>query len=548
MKHWSPEEQHAPGAPKPLRVLIVEDDPDDADFALREIRRGGYAPEWKRVLTEPELRDALATATWDVILSDHSLPEFSAPEAFAVVRSTNLDIPFIIVSGTVGEEIAVEAMRSGVHDFLLKGHLKRLVATIEREIREAAMRAERRAMQEQLLISERMASMGTLAAGVAHEINNPLSVVAGNLQVLRADLHALSSRAAEFGEVLFHGNTAAAHALRSRLSGLEEAVRDAEDASQRVRSIVQDLRVFSRPEDDRRGPLDIHAVLESALRMARNELRQRARVVLNFGAVPPVQGNDGRLGQIFLNLIVNAAHALPEGHYDQHSITLRTRLEGTMVVVEVTDTGTGIPPEVLPRIFDAFFTTKPIGVGTGLGLAICHRLVRAMNGRIEVDTRVGQGTTFRVFLPRADGDHPEERPPVEFVPVASGKPCSVLVIEDESALGRVLSRLLAPHKVTAVTRASDALARIRAGEMYQLILCDLMMPEMTGMEFHHELMKTDRVLADKVIFMSGGAFTAAARTFLESIPNQRVEKPLDTARLRQLVQQVAAADFPSRKG
>ena len=130
-------------APKPLRVLIIEDNPDDADFLIRELRRGGYAPQWKRVLTERELREQLATATWDVIVSDHSLPEFSAPEAFAVVREMNVDLPFIIVSGTVGEEIAVAAMRTGVHDFLLKGHLKRLVAAIEREMREAAIRAAR---------------------------------------------------------------------------------------------------------------------------------------------------------------------------------------------------------------------------------------------------------------------------------------------------------------------------------------------------------------------------------------------------------------------
>ena len=131
MEPHTTDREGAPAAAKRLRVLIVEDNPDDAEFALREIPHGGYTPEWKRVMTEAELRDALATAEWDVILSDHSLPEFSAPEAFAVVRSINLDIPFIIVSGTVGEEIAVEAMRSGVHDFLLKGQLKRLVAAIE---------------------------------------------------------------------------------------------------------------------------------------------------------------------------------------------------------------------------------------------------------------------------------------------------------------------------------------------------------------------------------------------------------------------------------
>lgn len=532
-------------APKPLRVLIIEDNPDDADFLIRELRRGGYAPQWKRVLTERELREQLATATWDVIVSDHSLPEFSAPEAFAVVREMNVDLPFIIVSGTVGEEIAVAAMRTGVHDFLLKGHLKRLVAAIEREMREAAIRAEKRTIQEQLLISERMASMGTLAAGVAHEINNPLSVVTGYLHLLRGELEDLSRRVTE-AETSPAGNSATLLGeVGPRLAAMHEEVRDAEEASERVRSIVQDLRVFSRPEDDRREALDIHRVLESSLRMARNELRQRARVILKFGSVPLVDGNDGRLGQVFLNLIVNAAHAIPEGRVGQNAITIQTRAEGPMVVVEVSDTGSGIPPDIMPRIFDAFFTTKPIGVGTGLGLAICHRLVTAMNGRIEVESRVGAGTTFRVFLPRARSGRTQEIPVARPAQTTPGRTCSVLIVEDEPALGRVLERLLAPHKVTAVTRASDALARIRAGESFQLILCDVMMPEMTGMDFHAELSKTHRSVADKIVFMSGGAFTASARSFLENIPNRRLDKPLDTNRLRRLADEVALADRPA---
>jgi signal transduction histidine kinase/ActR/RegA family two-component response regulator len=472
------------------------------------------------------------------------LPEFSAPEAFAVVREMNIDVPFIIVSGTVGEEIAVAAMRSGVHDFLLKGQLKRLVAAIEREIREAAVRAERRAIQEQLIISERMASMGTLAAGVAHEINNPLSVVAGNLHVIRKDLDSMARDFASSSRSIPAGSGELFQRLCAATESVREAVLDAEEAAERVRAIVQDLRVFSRPEDDRRGPLDVHQVLESSLRMARNELRQRARVALTFGQVAAVDGNEGRLGQVFLNLIVNAAHAIPEGRTNQNTISIATRAEGKMVVIEITDTGSGIPPEIIPRIFDAFFTTKPIGVGTGLGLAICHRLVAAMNGRIEVSSEVGVGSTFRVFLPRAHSGRTQEVAVSAPAPLASGQRCSMLVVEDEPALGRVLGRLLAPHSVTAVIRAREALDRVRAGETFDLILCDLMMPEMTGMEFYNELARTNRAIADRVVFMTGGAFTAGARAFLESVPNVRLDKPLDIARLRRLVEEMSAAESP----
>jgi signal transduction histidine kinase len=535
-------DETAPG--KPLKVLLVEDNPDDAEFVLRELRRGGYRPTFKRVMTAGEMRAALAGETWDVVISDHSLPEFSAPEAFALLRGLNVDLPFIMVSGTVGEEVAVEAMRTGVHDFLLKGQLKRLVAAVEREIREAAIRAERRQIQEQLMISERMASMGTLAAGVAHEINNPLSVVAGNLDVIRDDLERMArsldqERAAP--ELLDR--------LRGAAGGLRESVRDAEEATDRVRAIVRDLRVFSRPEDDRRDALDVHRVLESAARMARNEVRHRARLVFDFGRTPPVDGNEGRLGQVFLNLIVNAAHAIPEGNTESNTIALRTRFDGQMVVVEVADTGSGIPPDVLPRIFDAFFTTKPIGVGTGLGLAICHRLLAAMNGRVEVETRVGAGTTFRVFLPRArTGQTREISVPAPAPSAIARRPAAVLVVEDELALGRVLGRLLAPHRITALARAREALERIDRGDHFDLILCDLMMPEMTGMEFHAQLAAHHPRIASRVVFMTGGAFTAGARAYLESVPNLRLDKPLDTGRLRRLVDELVGAPAAAAGG
>jgi signal transduction histidine kinase len=516
-----------------LRVLLVEDNPDDAELVVLELRRAGYEPLFRRVQTAEEMTAALTKETWEVIVSDHSLPNFSAPEAFAIVRRLNIDIPFIIVSGTVGEEIAVQAMRSGVHDFLLKGHLKRLVAAIEREIREAAIRAERRKIQEQLLISERMASMGTLAAGVAHEINNPLSVVVGNLHVIRQDLEAL------IGDL----DGATAGAVAGMTSGLRESVRDAEEAAERVRAIVGDLRVFSRPDEDLRSSVDVHKVLESSLRMARNELRRRAKIVLDFGAVSNVDGNEGRLGQVFLNLLVNAAHAIPEGRTEQNDITVRTTAENGMIVVEVSDTGSGIAPEVLPRIFDAFFTTKPIGIGTGLGLAICHRILTALNGRIEVKSQVGVGTTFRVFLVPARPKQTREVPVLQRAePQPIGPRGSVLVVEDEPALCRVLERLLAPHRVTTVMRAREALARIRAGERFSIVLCDLMMPEMTGMEFYDELVRDESAVVNRVVFMSGGVLTSHARDFLERVPNVRLEKPLDTARLHRLVEDAVGGE------
>jgi signal transduction histidine kinase len=523
---------------KPLRVLIVEDNPDDADLVILELRRGGYEPEFLRVQTADKMRAALAERMWDLIVSDYSMPSFSAPEAFALMRNLNVDLPFVVVSGTVGEEVAVEAMRAGVHDFLLKGNLKRFVAAIERELREASVRAERRKIQEQLMISERMASVGTLAAGVAHEINNPLAVVVGNLQLIGQDLQALSNDVEAITTDVRQQLGDRYGRVAATLASTREAATDAEEAGERVRTIVRDLRVFSRSEEDRRDAVDLHAVLESSLRMARNELRHRAKVVRQFGDVPRVDANEARLGQVFLNLIVNAAHAIPEGHTEDNAVTVTTRRTGDMVAVDVTDTGTGIAPEVMPRIFDVFFTTKPIGVGTGLGLAICHRIVTGMNGRIEVRSQVGEGTTFTVLLPRVRTGRTQEAP-VQPKPVATTtptRPRSVLVVEDEVAIGRTLQRLLTPHMVTVVTRAREALERIGQGERFDFILCDVMMPELTGMDFYRELRDKDRAAADKIVFMTGGTFTSGAREFLDQVPNARIDKPIDASRLRLLIE------------
>ena len=516
------------GSPRPVRVLLVDDHPEDVELILLALQQGGYKPAARRVETAADLRAALAAQSWDVVLSEYALPTFSGPAAFEVVRDSGCDLPFLIVSGTVGEDAAVHAMRAGVHDFLLKGQLGRLVAAIERELREAELRAERRKMKDQLMIAERMASVGTLAAGIVHEINNPLSVMSGNLDVLGRQF-----------EVVVHALGAATDelpvAVREAVSLFREAANDAAEAAQRVLLITRDLRLFSHPDEDKREAVDVHKVLESSLRMAQNALRGRARVVRRFGDVPLVDGHSARLGQVFVNLLVNAAQALPDTTGREHTITLATMVDDGAVVVEVTDTGVGIAPEALPRIFDVFFTTKPAGVGTGLGLAICHRILTDLGGSIQVQSTRGQGTTVRVRLRRArtglTGEVPAQAQPA----VAERRAASILVIEDEPALRRVLPRLLAPHRVTVVDRGQDGLERLHEGDRFDVILCDVMMPEMNGMQFHQELARVRPDLADRVVFMSGGVFSPTVRAFFDSIPNGRVEKPLDIPALRRLV-------------
>jgi signal transduction histidine kinase len=525
--------------PKPLSVLLVEDSEDDASFVLRELKRGDYELDWKRVETAEAMRAALDEKKWDVILSDYHMPRFSAPEAFRVVKERGLDLPFIIVSGTVGEEVAVGAMRVGVHDYILKGALTRLVPAIERELREAALRAEQRKMQEHLLISDRMASVGTLAAGVAHEINNPLSAVLANVDFSLEELAGLEQdlRAFSVGPDGHDDVGLDLSAFAPRLTEMKSTLRDAREAADRVRLIVRDLKVFSRSGDeDTSGPVELRRVVDSALRMAWNEIRHRARLIKDYGDIPPALGNEARLGQVFLNLVINAAHAIPEGRSDRNEIRIATKLEGDRVVVEIRDTGAGIAPDVLPRIFDPFFTTKAPGVGTGLGLAICHRIVSALGGTISVDSTVGTGTLIRVLLRIAEdaGLEAETAPsPAQ----RAGRRGSILVIDDEPMVVGLVRRMLSrSHEVTAASTVNQALARLTAGDRYDVILCDLMMPEMSGIDLHAELLRAYPDEADRMVFMTGGAFTTGARAFLDRVGNPWVEKPFDAKNLCALIE------------
>jgi signal transduction histidine kinase len=512
---------------KPLRALVVEDSEQDAALLVLELRRGGYDLSFERVETAEAMQAALDSQTWDVVLSDYSMPRFSAPAALALVRGRDLDLPFIIISGTVGEETAVASLRAGAHDFLLKGSLARLLPAIEREMGEAGLRREKRRIQEQLLISERMASVGLLAAGVAHEINNPLAILVSNLELASQRVSELAADNPRDG---------ASESLASRLADLAEPLRDAREAAERVRLIVGDLKVLSRSSDtESRGPVDVRSVLESAIRMASNEIRHRARLTRDYADVSPVYGNESRLGQVFLNLIVNAAHAIPEGRAEANEIRFVIRMEPpSRIAVEIHDTGAGIPPDALPYIFDSFFTTKAATTGTGLGLAICRRIVAEHDGEISVQSKVGAGTVFRTLLPAATqkaADIDTARPQV--VAARRGR---ILVVDDEPMLCTVIERMLrSAHDVTSVTSATEALHSLSGGERYDLILCDLMMPEMTGMEFYARLQQAAPDQAGKIAFMTGGAFTETTQAFLGQLTTESVEKPFTAAKLRGLV-------------
>jgi signal transduction histidine kinase len=520
----------------PLRVLHVEDSEADSKLVMRELRRGGFEPTTERVDTRTAFKCALRTQEWDVIISDYALPGYDGLAALVDAREAGKDIPFILVSGTIGETEAVNAMRAGAQDYVLKDRLDRLPVAVEREVREARVRAKQRKMSEQVAISERMASAGMLAAGVAHEINNPLAVVMANLDFVTGVLGQLAPdiRALDRYRRERDRTGGIAGGLEVRLKEVDGPMSDAREAVERIRGIVRDVKLFSRPHDEERGPVDVKSVIESSIRMAWNEIRHRAHLIKEYGDVPMVDSNEARLGQVVLNLLVNAAQAVPEGRASQHEIRVVTQTVGEAVVIEVRDTGMGIPKENMALIFDPFFTTKPIGVGTGLGLSLCRRMITDLGGEIAVESEVGKGTVVRLTLPIAST---ESRPaiPAKVVeePVRRAR---VLVVDDEVTIGRVLARSLGRyHDVVTLTSGKEALARIASGERFDAIISDLMMPEVTGMEIYEMLSRIAPDQAKRIIFITGGAFTDQARAFLGAVPNPRIEKPFEVANILAMI-------------
>ncbi|HYO56271.1 PAS domain S-box protein [Archangium sp.] len=382
---------------------------------------------------------------------------------------------------------------------------------------------ERKEMEGKLMLSDRLASLGTLAGGVAHEINNPLSFVASNLEFISTEL-----------QTLFAGR----HTQQVR--ELLEAIQEARHGADRVRRIVRDLKAFSRPGDESFGPTDVNRVLEFSIKMTWNELRHRARLVRELGEVPPVQASESRLSQVFVNLLVNAAQAIPEGNMEKNEIRLHTRERDGRVIIEIQDSGHGIPPDVRQRMFDPFFTTKP-AVGTGLGLSICHSIVTTLGGEIQVESQLGHGALFRVVLPASPVATTASRLEHEAPPPPPARRSRVLIIDDEPMVGKSIRRILASeHDVEVIARAGEAIARISAGERFDAILCDLLMPDVSGMDVYQMLSEVAPDQVQRIIFMTGGAFTAKALEFLNQVPNQKVDKPIDFNVLRMLIRKQMA--------
>jgi PAS domain S-box-containing protein len=385
----------------------------------------------------------------------------------------------------------------------------------------AAERAHGKAL-ETAESAQRLAAIGTLAAGIAHELNNPLTFVLSNVEVVADAVRRLPGGPGE----------------RDDWDEVVQALDDALEGAERMRMILRDLRTLARPDDRPGGASDVRKLLEGAAALASSEIRSRARLVWDVGDVPPVRGTEGRLGQVFVNLLVNAAQAIPEGDPGAHVIRLSAaRSTEGGVAISVQDSGAGIAPAHLARVFDPFFTTKPVGLGTGLGLWVCQNIVTALGGSLSVESELGRGTTFRVVLPAAEGE-PLRAPRPESA--RDGRPLRrVLVVDDEPLVASTIRRQLAAEfTVDTASGAVDALARVAAGR-YEAVICDLVLEGTTGLEVIEAIRQADPALAARVLLVTGGASRELGERLARS-GHRWIAKPFDGRLLRDALRELLA--------
>jgi PAS domain S-box-containing protein len=374
---------------------------------------------------------------------------------------------------------------------------------------------EKKKLQTSLAQQDRLASMGLLAAGVAHEINNPLAYGLINIEDLAEQLK------------------------QKGLSEAAESAARALDGLSRIREITRGLGSFSRTESGERVPVDLKRCIEGAIGIARNEIKFRAQFQADFEPLPLVLASEGKLAQVFLNLLINACHSIEEEAPQKNKISVHAWATDEDAFVEIRDSGKGIAAENLERIWEPFFTTKQPGKGTGLGLSICKSIIEDFDGHISVESAVGKGTCFTVHLPVLqipEDLKPHSQPTVTAVPTAPERRGRILVVDDEEDLRDVLKKVLGTrHEVLTASSGKAAQDLLKKDRHFDLILCDLMMPELSGMDLHEWLASVDLELAERIIFISGGAFTPKAAAYLASLKNLRLEKPFNLAALQAMV-------------
>ncbi|MDR3607574.1 MAG: response regulator [Oligoflexia bacterium] len=469
-----------------IRLLVIEDSEDDYLMLVRELSRAGLEHESTRVDSEEAFKRAL-DQSWDIIISDYNVPGFGGLHALSIVRKREMDIPFILMSGTIGEDIAVEAMRTGAQDYIMKGHSARLVPAISRELKEAELRrrtqAELREREEQLRQAQKMEAIGQLAGGLAHDFNNILAVIGCHVDMILKSAEDVQ-------------------AVRAGAESIEHA-------QDRASALVRNLLAFSRKQALAPRNIDLNSFLRGAENVLQLAVGKGNELVIELDPeIPGVLADPVQIEQILMNFAVNARDAMPEGG----RLTIRTTHEGSgsesnsldRVLLTVADTGCGMDPSIMSRIFEPFFTTKEVGKGSGLGLSTVFGIVKQLEGEITVDSKPGMGTIFRIYFPGMIGD--EQVSSETSVSGASPKPSdgTVLVVEDDARLRKALSNILR-NRGYLVFEAGNGEEALSLGkdslEALDLVIADVDMSEGSEPAFIRELGKLQRTV--KFLCISG---------------------------------------------
>jgi signal transduction histidine kinase len=457
----------------PVRILLVEDEPADAELIIDDLREDGIACTELRVDTESDYLQALDSFRPDIVLSDLSLPAFDGYEALRLLRRRDKVLPFVFISGTIGEEVAVNALRNGATDYILKQNPARLASAVRRALHEAIEQDARRHAEKELLRAQRFESLALLAGGLSHDLRNllqPLLMAADALDEYRED---------------------------ERLVRLADTIRD---CGQRGLDMVSSMLTFARGAK-RNETVDVDDLFQAlGLLLAGTVPRAITLNIRATGGELEFEGNHTELQQCLLNLCLNAIQAMPEGGtltVSGHCDTLNAAdfreneqaAPGDFVCLSVADTGTGMSADILGRLFEPFFTTK--ASGTGLGLMSCQRIAEAHEGFLRVDSTPGEGSSFSVFLPVRSCVPDAVLAAENETPHGHGQ--SILVVEEEAAQLSLLVSILdgSGYAVNANQSGSAALQSLDAEGLPELVVMDAEMNLLTGVRTLAALLERD---------------------------------------------------------
>jgi two-component system, cell cycle sensor histidine kinase and response regulator CckA len=505
-----------------LHILHLEDDPNDAALIQSTLEAGGIACANTCVQTQDEFVAALERGGIDLILSDFSLPAFDGMSALKVAHARWPAIPLIFVSGTLGEERAVDSLKSGATDYVLKGHLSRLIPAVRRAMQEVEERGNLKKLEAQFIEAQKMEVIGHLASGVAHDFNNILAVIMGYSDLITSDLEP-ENPLRKYAEEIRH-------------------------ASERAAGLTRQLLVFSRKQTIQPVVLDLNAVVTDLEKMLRRLTNEHIEMAIVPGKeTGRIKADSGYVGQVLMNLVVNARDAMPNGgrlSIATGNVTLDANdahictgmIPGNYVMLSVTDTGTGMTEEVKRRLFEAFFTTKPAGKGTGLGLATCQTIIQQCSGHIEVQSELGKGTTFKIYLPRVEQAVPAPSEPAETSPLLRGTE-TLLLVEDDPSVRHLACSILEGqgYNVVRANNGQDALHVVREhkGSPIRLVVTDVIMPVMSGKVMAEWLKATYPDI--KILFTSGYTDDAIAQHGVLEAGVAFLSKPYTPATLARTV-------------